>query len=285
MRCRTRRPSLALLQLTLLVAVTCATACSVNPRGEWDALQCNDGLDNDGDGLIDCDDPDCWAFVCKQAPAPKDAGVDASHPVHDAALVEPSDSGSLAIPPVLDEDSGPMSRPDSGTPPPSCTTNEPACPKGTECVDGVCKPIAIAGDYTFTIVSAVVPEQSQTGVCYDFDATCPPLLLSCGICQPDPFVVIYKNGVDRVAETNHRINTRTPDWSDQSFKITLLEGDRLDFAVWDWDPFYNTRIFICTPDLRDLPTGMLQCSPSSSMTIEPGHEGPYKVLARAKKLP
>jgi hypothetical protein len=286
MRSGTRRPSVACLRVGWLVAVVYATACSVNPHGEWDPAQCSDGLDNDGDGLIDCDDPDCWAFVCKTPPpVSKDASVDASHPEHDAALPEHKDSGSLLPPPTVDEDSGPMSRPDSGTPPLSCTTNEALCPNGTACVDGVCKPIALAGDYIFTIVSAVVPEQSLTGVCYDFDASCPPILQKCGICQPDPFVVITKNGVNNVGTTNHRINTRTPNWEDESFKITLLEKDRLEFAVWDWDPFYNTRIFSCTPDLQKLPTGMLQCSPRAGTTIEPGSDGPYNVVARAKKLP
>lgn len=30
------------------------------PGGGGSELSCNDGLDNDGDGGIDCDDPDCW---------------------------------------------------------------------------------------------------------------------------------------------------------------------------------------------------------------------------------
>lgn len=32
---------------------------------------CTDGVDNDGDMLIDCEDPDCFAFVgCVSSPAP-----------------------------------------------------------------------------------------------------------------------------------------------------------------------------------------------------------------------
>jgi hypothetical protein len=286
MRCGTKRPPVALLCLGSLIAVVVGAACNINPRGEWGPLQCSDGKDNDGDGLIDCDDPDCWAFVCDaRPPAIKDMEMDASQPVLDAGMSESKDSGWLPLPPPIEEeDSGMMSIADSGTPSPSCALGEVACPAGDTCLDGVCKPTGIAGDYTITVMSAVVPEKSLTGVCYDFDVSCPPIL-ACGICQPDPFAVIVQNGVKTVGTTNHRINTRVPNWEDQSFKMTLKEMDRLELQVWDWDPFYTTKIFSCTPDLRDLPTGMLHCSPRSGTTIEPGSDGPYIIVARVKKLP
>jgi hypothetical protein len=283
MRCGTRRPSVAIPWLGALFALF--AACNINPQGEWDPLQCKDGKDNDGDGLIDCADPDCWAFVCDPPPsASTDAGMDTSPPIRDAAMSEPKDSGWLPLtPPIADDDSGMMSVADAGAPP-RCAINEVTCPAGNECVDGVCKPSAIAGNYTITVVSAVVPEKTLTGVCYDFDVSCPPIL-ACGICQPDPYAVILQNGVKTVGTTNHRINTRTPNWADQSFKMTLQENDRLELQVWDWDPFYTTKIFICSPDLRDLPTGMLQCWPNPSMTVDQGTDGAYTVIARVKKLP
>jgi hypothetical protein len=267
------------------VVGTVGTACNINPHGEWDPLQCSDGKDNDGDGLIDCDDPDCWAFVCETPPPPNtDAGMETPPPIRDAG-VSPKDSGWPALtPPIAEDDSGMMSVADAATPVRGCTIGEIPCPAGDECVDGVCKPNAIAGNYTVTVVSAVVPEKTLTGVCYDFDVSCPPIL-ACGICQPDPFAVIVQNGVKTVGTTNHRINTRTPNWEDQSFPMTLQEMDRLELQVWDWDPFYTTKIFYCSPDLQDLPTGILQCKPKASMTIDPGTDGPYNVIARVKKLP
>ena len=33
--------------------------CADSQLGEDTALACADGIDNDGDGLIDCEDPDC----------------------------------------------------------------------------------------------------------------------------------------------------------------------------------------------------------------------------------
>ena len=43
-----------------------------NQKTENDSEKCNDGLDNDGDGLFDCNDPDCTIFnVCQRT---EDAG-------------------------------------------------------------------------------------------------------------------------------------------------------------------------------------------------------------------
>jgi hypothetical protein len=284
MRCGTRRPSVALLCLGSLLAVV-AAACNINPHGEWDLLQCSDDKDNDGDGLIDCADPDCWAFVCdKPRAASKDAGMNPSPPMRDAGMSEPEDGGWLPLtPPIADDDSGMQSVADASTPA-RCAIGEVPCPTGSECVDGVCKPSGIAGNYTITVVSAVVPERSQSGVCYDFDVAC-PLILSCGNCQPDPYAVVFQNSVKMVAITNHRVNTRTPNWEDQSFPLTLHDGDRLELQVWDWDPYYMTKIFFCSPDLHDLPTGMLKCSPKPSTTIPAGTDGDYNVMARVTKLP
>ena len=30
-----------------------------------DESDCNDGLDNDADGLVDCEDDDCWGDACR----------------------------------------------------------------------------------------------------------------------------------------------------------------------------------------------------------------------------
>lgn len=43
--------------------------------------RCDDGVDNDGDGLLDCDDPDCWAQGCVGRRAFLTEVDDASHRV------------------------------------------------------------------------------------------------------------------------------------------------------------------------------------------------------------
>jgi len=43
---------------------------TINITDESETEVCNDGLDNDNDGLTDCDDPDCAANIalCNDAP-------------------------------------------------------------------------------------------------------------------------------------------------------------------------------------------------------------------------
>ena len=43
----------------LLILLPLFAACSSSYEGDADLAECSDTLDNDGDGLIDCDDPDC----------------------------------------------------------------------------------------------------------------------------------------------------------------------------------------------------------------------------------
>ena len=63
---RRRRLSRSLVRLLLLAALT---SCSRNVEGELSASVCDNKLDDDDDGLRDCDDPDCWVF-CPPRNAP-----------------------------------------------------------------------------------------------------------------------------------------------------------------------------------------------------------------------
>lgn len=64
--------SLVVVLLALLGGVTCSKEVPLE-RGD---AECSDGKDNDGDGLIDCDDPDCRALPICHLDARVDAGKD-----------------------------------------------------------------------------------------------------------------------------------------------------------------------------------------------------------------
>ena len=50
--------------------LACTHQCTVDTSGCVGKEICNDGVDNDGDGLIDCDDPDCTASCLDSCSAP-----------------------------------------------------------------------------------------------------------------------------------------------------------------------------------------------------------------------
>ena len=63
---------------TLVLAAVLACGCSlVGSEGDQDG-ECNDALDNDGDDLYDCDDPDCADYwECAEGDADTDTDADA----------------------------------------------------------------------------------------------------------------------------------------------------------------------------------------------------------------
>ncbi|HEX4353424.1 MAG TPA: C2 domain-containing protein, partial [Polyangiales bacterium] len=103
-----------------------------------------------------------------------------------------------------------------------------------------------------------------------------------GACLPDPFISALLNGVTTVGMTDHLADTSTPTWTNGSFPVTLDANDSLEFAAWNWDPVLPAlRMFTCVPDLDDIPTGKLHCSPR----LEPGPDGPYGIDATIRKAP
>ena len=107
---------------------TCGHACAGGSQcaaSVCHELNCSDGHDNDGDGLIDCEDPDCLARRCGDA----DAGLDCG------TTFIPYDGG------VDDAGVG-----DAGVTVPACVPVEMVCNDGvdndgnglTDCADPAC---------------------------------------------------------------------------------------------------------------------------------------------------
>lgn len=267
-----------------LRAIACAwfvcssAACGVPAHGEWDPRQCSDGLDNDADGRIDCDDPDCWAYVCAE-PA-RDAGLVAAGGAGAAGLTSHSDAGragaagASARMPMREDDAGmpPQDQDAGAVPAPECTRSED-CGSGRQCVSGKCHAPELAGTYVLTALSAVVPARTALGTCFDPDVWCS--LGPCdGSCQPDPYVVVTKNGVLRVGTTSTVTDSTRPSWQNLQLELQLVAGDSLLFGVWDADTFGNSELFSCSPQLQSqLPGGSLRCTPSSRT------DGAYEISA------
>jgi len=290
------------LRLIDCVALTLFAACTtVSSHGEWDPLECGDGLDNDGDGKIDCDDPDCWAFRCGSA-APKattggrpGAAVSSGAGGHDDGA-DGLDSGSVGVSRDA-QTATTTTKPYEGTARPDagrdaaqdanrgCDPNDPDCDSGVGCGSGECGPSpSFAGKYILEVRSAVVPDRMLGGLCVDPDLRCG--LGVCNDCErPDPYVVVMQNNVVRLGQTSARQDTQTPTWTDARFPIELREpSDTLTFHVWDEDLLTRREIFSCTPKLPNpLPDGELSCEPPSRLVVAPGPSGPYKVVARIMK--
>ena len=271
--------------------------CDITPHGEWNALECSNGRDDDGDQLVDCADPDCWAFACSEMRGVMDAGHDATislpdakirdaQPVKDASPIHPDAS----IP--ADDDAGvldPME--DDAGPPPTCTELPSLCEPGTVCRDDECVSDTW-GPYTFLGVSAVVPVVSRSLVCFDDALLCG--LLCDNDCKPDPVVVVrkYTGPSDAVGQavyttSPHGNDTERPSWSEPSppVTVTLSPTDSLKFTVWDWDtPTLWSEIFSCKPDLAaQLDLGTLRCSPASSATSTPPDGVVFEIVVHVAK--
>jgi hypothetical protein len=272
----------------MFLALACA-ACRITPHGEWNAAECSDGVDNDGDGRVDCDDPDCWAFECQPNDAmPTDAGHDAGSAPQDAATPDAKAPDAAPPPkPVDDADAAPIADDDAGDPEaPNCTRALDLCQANEICVAGVCKPQDISGDYTIQILSAALPDRNPAGVCYDPEILLCAAVRDCLGCKPDPYVTVQKTSVIMVGKTLPKNDTETPTWMEAGDKVTLTNTDTLEFTVWDWDPpAQQTKVFSCSPDLRQLPSGMLRCSPPKGATITPAPGQVFEVVARVTKLP
>jgi hypothetical protein len=115
-----------LILILLFASVPLGCGGQTNP-GELGS-ECSDGKDNDGDGLVDCQDPDCQsAPICGGRPdAGLDSGLSDSFPIPDLPRVE----GQLADQPQPTTSYGQR-----------CTSPGTACPDGkTTCVQGKFSP-------------------------------------------------------------------------------------------------------------------------------------------------
>jgi len=99
------------------------TACETTPAVRLPQDQpevCDDGVDNDHDGLTDCGDPACGTApnCLPQRPEPRDDELPTPAPEYAAPIEEPPpppDAGAVAAPPV-DASPGPASESDAASP-------------------------------------------------------------------------------------------------------------------------------------------------------------------------
>lgn len=95
-------------QLLLIVVATCwaLSSCSDDVGVERTEAQCSDQKDNDGDGAIDCLDPDCRPLQICGAPQP-DAGDDLLSPDGGTdAVTDSTKTDALAVIPEVEPNDG-----------------------------------------------------------------------------------------------------------------------------------------------------------------------------------
>jgi C2 domain len=252
-------------------------ACGVTVRGELTALECRDGVDNDRDGLSDCQDSDCWVYFesCPDAGntlgnvTGKDGGSQAGQgglpPGSDASGWVPDDAGNFPSVPA-----------DAAVPPQCGVDGGLVCDTKETCVLGACVPKTATGNsYVLRIPSAFIPDQSPGTICFDTVGTTGVCSVSpaflCGNCKPDPYVVTTLNEV-MVAKTSVATDTVAPAWSDPGFEVTLEPGDVLRFTVLDSDPLTGNDavIFWCSPKIEVFQTASaIQCPPDADSDTIP----------------
>lgn len=257
---------------------------------------CSSGDDEDGDGLIDCEDPDCLsAEVCRNYAAigapihgdedavdggvlnpwmdPGLTGSPESQPPLDAGAagggddVQGGDGDADDAPSPLDagasSDAGAPVE-DDDVPLPTC---DPACSDGQFCMDGTCVEVGASTDGMFElqVLSATVPDKNAIENC--FDTVCPGVVSSpfglC-LCDPDTYVKVLRvsEGISSlVGVTATAERSLSPQFGDV-FDVELLEGDVLIFEVWDEDdePLEDSIISACSPDLTSFSAGPISCS-------------------------
>lgn len=114
------------LTLGPLLLLAALAACPASQTGFEQPESCLDGKDNDGDGLVDCDDPDCRRLAICGSPQRRDGG-----PVLIDGPPPPPRDG----PPV---DKGTPKR-DFAPPPPPTNYGQPCTNISSLCADGKTK--------------------------------------------------------------------------------------------------------------------------------------------------
>jgi hypothetical protein len=224
------------------------------------------GLDEDEDGDIDCDDPDCWSFAhCRE---------DAAVPM---APYVPPPSGAPAPPGVIvdkpiktDPDSSvPVQMPDADIIVDASVDAEPdaelplvcseLCPPD-KCEDGVCTVPLELGEYEITRLELRAPRERRDGTCFDDRGNCPffDIDLWGPCCPPDPTVIIRvgEEKVGLIAAPNTALET----WEAPGLRFTLREGDVVTFEVIDDD---NREVGDNGGDRA--PQGVFSCSTAATL--------------------
>jgi hypothetical protein len=276
------------------LALVWLCACTTSPAVE--AL-CDDRVDQDGDNLFDCADPDCQAsddcVGSRAAPVrpPEDAGHFRPPLLNNDAAVKDGEVGDAwtqdpdaMSPPLEDARVIPPLDEDAGEDP--CTL----CSLNEACVAGVCQPAAAptSGAYDLRLLTGTVPAMNpQTFLCYDgcgviMGVVCP--------CQPDPYVriaLLHDGKEQLVGITAVVADTATPEFPPVDFAIDLAAGDVLRFDVYDSDaPVSDTLIYQCNADLSAVAADMPMAT--ELMCLGRGLFGgrtPYEIRARLTPQP
>jgi hypothetical protein len=258
---------------TLLVLLA---GCAVQRVGEFGDA-CTNGKDDDGDHLIDCNDPDCLGVeacrpeggMVKMMPR-ADAGLSTTRDAGNAFDAASDTGGSHAMDAARDSglvmpfDANALDEDGSS---PTCS---PPCNPDEECVVSAtslhCQAVAAKqeGAFKLQVTSARAPNQSGvTAFCYDGD--CPPAFAPL-CCVVDPYVRIVlvpsTGGPEKVLGMTPSVMDSThPTFDAPAIPVTLTMGDVLRFEVWDHNdpPVMDLLLFQCKPDLTTIP-GPLSCS-------------------------
>ncbi len=276
------RPAVnALFASALIASIQGLTACASISAGEVTAAACLEGNDDeDGDGKMNCEDPDCFAFeACRPSALSRDAGGAGSSPTagtggaggsgssNSGGASASGGSGGDEPQPILDggDDSGfviPI-MPDASFVPDAAIIPCGGCAVGEVCVEDVCEPGGdpTGGTYTITVVSGTVPYATD-GICVDVSCNLSPVVYC--ICRPDPYVrvvLVRQSEEEVVLDSNVVSRSVDPMFDVEGFPVTLEQGDTLRFEMWDKNQtIADKQVFSCKPDLSNLTPGPLECS-------------------------
>jgi hypothetical protein len=282
--------------------VACALSwllCACTTSAAVESL-CDNGVDEDGDNLIDCHDPDCQAsndclgaraaeittpdaatrkpplYDAGNHPKPEVGDAWAGTPDATASDAAPEDSGG-PLPPAVDEDAGP---------PDPCTL----CAVDEACVDTKCQPAASAtsGAYFLRILSGSVPLSDAITLCYDACLISPFAVCTC---PPDPYVRVllrHDSQETLIGQTPIVQDALMPVFPDNQFEIDIARGDVLRFEVYDFDdlPDQPDLLYTCRVDLRDVSTDAPTDKPIECVGLAGLANGmPFRILAQLTPRP
>jgi hypothetical protein len=253
--------------------------CSISPAAGEQPAQCGDGLDNDGDFAMDCDDIDCQALsVCSLAATIRDASPppnqigDAFVGARDGGLSGPP----TLVPPVAQPpvdgsipDAEPEPEPvDSGCPG-GCAANE-------HCVINEClvTAVVVADIWTASRIDVRVPRSIDTGADPEcLDQECDGFFLrrapyfGCE-CPPDPQVQIWVDAdpndtldVALAGQTTAHLKEDQTRWT-EPIELRLLPVSIVHLKVIDVDGDGFEPVFGCEipgASARISETGRLEC--------------------------
>jgi hypothetical protein len=261
-----------LLRRSILGLLLVCAGCTVADPGESTPLDCHDGRDNDHDGMKDCKDPGCRALEScpdeepEVIPTPMGAVLGAP----DATVPLPQNVLPAVEAGSEDLDAGEEPPPPDAQPPVDAAMPEPPpcggrCTPTQSCIDEECQDVTSSteGRFLLRVVSAELP----------FWAFWPCLeSIIPGIClPPDPIVrvLLVREGAPNMAVdaielgwTSAAVDSPMAVFTDPPMELELEPGDGLRFEVWEADVLDGSARFVyrCNPDLRELETGLIECS-------------------------